>query len=915
MRKLILTWLTLTAILLPVSSMGAETCELVSDACADGPSTKCVTPVDGGQCVNITRECWRQELIYECTGDPVESCTDQDLSGCYLAGTTCVETNASGECVDTQADYICGEQWTRSCEAPAPDIFCNGDPNCDLGEISDCRRSQNVCVAGPETRIVDGVPVTKNCWEYAETFACFTGEETTACTLDLSGSCESGTETCIETDSATGRCLKKQTNWICEGDPSCDAGQPADSCSTGTTTCNDTFDGSCVDETTEQYCYGGAPERCNADPRCTLTGTRCLEEVDGLCEVQEQIYECSETETICVEEKVTNSCFGDYTHGLDQFQDNADSQDFAKVASQMAVLDEIQRTMTAGSIEIFKGEGKHCVKPVLSGLLTNNCCSINVKDEGDNLFAHCTEEEISLAAGRRADRTVYIGSWCSNKTLFLCLAKTQGYCEFPSILSKVIQVQGRDQLAELANSGFAGATSGNLSFPLYTEQGGWSAPVTVNGNRLAGWSWPNYCQSFETAQVAYQSDPNAVFCSTSGGTWVASCAENTCGALPASPYLGGGNGWEVQQIELNYDKAHAISRYVALFGACDEATGQCQFDVSAWPAGEGGTANLFLDVGWSERNVNPGWSGQISQLANYQIEPYWFPLEVHPTVARVRVSTDTGDSWKTFDLPRNINQQNYTLPTSPQLTVFGSCNEASGQCQYRFIGPVTVTAKPWGSARSPDCSGFSLTELSVLDFSKMDLSEWIASEEFSLPDVSALADRAQDDITTFYDTYQTGQATSSPSSGSFKSLKVEPPEGFGTFDVTVTAASNWPQNWASAEENTDPVHRVRIDWGDGNVELLNQQGNVYTGTHTYEGTGDAGSVYTITAEFSSLTGTHQVQATVAASRTELPSSNSGIGGGSTSDVYQYNPSRMPGGPTDTGVDGRGAAGVPNGATP
>ena len=31
----------------------------------------------------------------------------------------------------------------------------------------------------------------------------------------------------------------------------------------------------------------------------------------------------------------------------------------------------------------------------------------------------------------------------------------------------------------------------------------------------------------------------------------------------------------------------------------------------------------------------------------------------------------------------------------------------------------------WGSAKSPNCRGFTIEEFQMLDFSKIDLSEWI----------------------------------------------------------------------------------------------------------------------------------------------------------------------------------------------
>ena len=52
-------------------------------------------------------------------------------------------------------------------------------------------------------------------------------------------------------------------------------------------------------------------------------------------------------------------------------------------------------------------------------------------------------------------------------------------------------------------------------------------------------------------------------------------------------------------------------------------------------------------------------------------------------------------------------------------------------------GRVQV-GKGWGTAQSPDCSGFSVAQLQTLDFAAMDLSEFYASLVPTLPNVDAL---------------------------------------------------------------------------------------------------------------------------------------------------------------------------------
>lgn len=46
--------------------------------------------------------------------------------------------------------------------------------------------------------------------------------------------------------------------------------------------------------------------------------------------------------------------------------------------------------------------------------------------------------------------------------------------------------------------------------------------------------------------------------------------------------------------------------------------------------------------------------------------------------------------------------------------------------------------KAWGPATAPDCAGFTMGEVAMLDFSKMDLSEFVNDLAKHLPDPAKL---------------------------------------------------------------------------------------------------------------------------------------------------------------------------------
>ncbi|MGP1715687.1 MAG: conjugal transfer protein TraN [Methylophilus sp.] len=79
--------------------------------------------------------------------------------------------------------------------------------------------------------------------------------------------------------------------------------------------------------------------------------------------------------------------------------------------------------------------------------------------------------------------------------------------------------------------------------------------------------------------------------------------------------------------------------------------------------------------------------------------------------------------------------------------------------------------KPWGSAKHPDCSGITIAQLSSVDFSKVDLGEWIsllqvggiqdtsianATQKLSLENMTKYSDKAASNKDSIYDRVEKG---------------------------------------------------------------------------------------------------------------------------------------------------------------
>lgn len=695
------------------------------------------------------------------------------------------------------------------------------------------------------------VAVTRDCWKYDSVYECYTGASTSSCSAEQLAGCHLASTDCKEYAGTT--CTKWTSHYICSDNKSvsCGSDLPVDGSCTAdpqTAECTKDYLGTCVEETTTYTCYAGAPEQCNLSDNCTLSGTECLSIDNGLCGQQRQVYTCSESQTACSKEQTVTRCTdGKVTYGLENQAPGPESQGLGKAMAGMSILEALNDGMNNSTdLTVFKGQANSCVKPIASGWLTNNCCKINVKDEGDHLFAQCTEEEIDLAAARRAKRTHYLGDYCSNKFLGVCLEKTQTYCVFGSLLSRIIQEQGRAQLAALSASGFAGSTSEQMDFDYYNveaDSAAWTPPVTVNGNKVQAFKWPGYCRTTELMAQAYNTaaatqDPDFVICPTVPEVYTASCGLSDCGALPLDP-RSSSDLWEIQSLDPLDAKSASISKYVAATGSCNPDTEACSYRLTAWPAGDGGKAVIKMDISWP-LYMPPGAAPSTQQVGNYMFRMYsetGFSGPVPETV-KIDFSTDNAITWTNGVLiPTDIKaEDNYQLKASPEVNIYGACDTNTLQCNYRVVAQANVNTLPWGSAESPNCGGFTLAQLSVLDFGKMDLNEWMSSLNPQSTNQAALTQKAATGTQDFYDTYTSNSYAQADSPTMTTIAKASPSEGVGPFTTTLTVTGNWPMMYPDPAQNTNPVTSVTVDWGDGKppTSLTKGASGAYVGTHLYD---------------------------------------------------------------------------------
>lgn len=175
---------------------------------------------------------------------------------------------------------------------------------------------------------------------------------------------------------------------------------------------------------------------------CSQIDSRCVNTLsDGSCFEYEQTYRCPQDDAVT---QTVMDC-GSQTFCLDGACFHAGyepNQDFALAASHLGAMESAAKDFDTDEMLIFKGEDLRCKKAVLG---FENCC----KDSGwgiDLSLAQCSEQEKVLGQKREAGQCHYVGSYCSDRSLFGCLARRYTYCCFSSKLARIIHEQGRVQL-------------------------------------------------------------------------------------------------------------------------------------------------------------------------------------------------------------------------------------------------------------------------------------------------------------------------------------------------------------------------------------------------------------------------------------------------------------------------------------
>ncbi|MEQ4672448.1 conjugal transfer protein TraN [Providencia manganoxydans] len=189
----------------------------------------------------------------------------------------------------------------------------------------------------------------------------------------------------------------------------------------------------------KQAADNGSCQEHMSNPACTLVKTTCTDAVGSTCVREQAVFSCekglSGTGKMCGVELICAS--GE----CDQIK-NDKTDSFQKAVSALAAVaaaGEDVAELNDVNVTAFTGQRQTCRKATAG---FSDCCK-NGGWGNDVGLAHCDSEEKALGKAKQRKLSVYVGSYCSNKVLGVCLQKKEAYCVFDSKLAKIVQEQGR----------------------------------------------------------------------------------------------------------------------------------------------------------------------------------------------------------------------------------------------------------------------------------------------------------------------------------------------------------------------------------------------------------------------------------------------------------------------------------------
>jgi hypothetical protein len=249
------------------------------------------------------------------------------------------------------------DQWQQTCGS--------------VPSVAGCVLESSVCTDGPSTHTVNGIPQTRDCWNYAQTYLCQSPQQQSlaACNNLLTQGCQQTGSTCASHD-AQGNCSQYQQSYRC----------PATSATPNAVSlCGN-----------QLYCPNGD---------CTADVSNASAQPSNITQL-------------------------------------AQASSWLQAAQQAAT----DNTNNNGTIEFFGGQSMQCSEAA-AGFA--DCCAASGWGSGAGL-GQCSTEEQTLGQAKEAGDNHVVGTYSTGTSVTKVTYEVD--CVFTSMLARIIQEQGRQQL-------------------------------------------------------------------------------------------------------------------------------------------------------------------------------------------------------------------------------------------------------------------------------------------------------------------------------------------------------------------------------------------------------------------------------------------------------------------------------------
>ena len=229
----------------------------------------------------------------------------QAAPDCIESGApVCVRTGVTGVCLAYKKAFNCKSALLPAQIVPGQitaltasytitrDDVVNSSACQTIISDSSCTKVGRTCKGTlNETRLVNGVNVTRDCWEWEDTFSCVTAVGANSCQALVAHGCTKTVGPVCVKNSLTGQCLEEKNTFVC-------AGAPLSPVPSDVVLITSTFTTVTATTVTSAQCTALA-----ADPNCQKSGQTCVEAagsriINGVsvyrdCWRYEDSYSCS----------------------------------------------------------------------------------------------------------------------------------------------------------------------------------------------------------------------------------------------------------------------------------------------------------------------------------------------------------------------------------------------------------------------------------------------------------------------------------------------------------------------------------------------------------------------------------------------------------------------------------------------